>query len=438
MNKGQKRVATAGDASSKQERPRAVKQGVHPDLVTVKPRAGGAAGGNVPGFHYSGGPVVENPQVYNVFLGDWSSQANQTRVMRLNQFVADLIKSDYMKILTQYGCGDTGQFVKQVPVANANHVLSDSGIHSILQGAINAGGIPEPNNHSNVYILFLDDATGVKGSITMCEPTSDNAFGYHNFFTTAANNPCYYAVIPGLTNTCLQNSCPNDNTCSLHLAQTQEQRQTQVISHEFSEMISDPQLNAWLDVGGNENGDICNGNSGPITVGPNTWNVQRMYSKLDDMISNGATTCITGLPVLPVVPLARYWNPGATDHFYTTELNELSYNNQGWHLEGIQCYTFHTPAHGRIPLYRYWNPQISDHFYTTNWNELGAGAHGWTFERIQGYVYAVHHTGTVPLYRYWNASVGDHFYTTNWNELGAGASGWVLEGTQCYVYPGLM
>jgi hypothetical protein len=211
-----------------------------------------------------------------------------------------------------------------------------------------------------------------------------------------------------------------------------------VASHEFSEMISDPQLNAWLDkLTGNENGDICNGNSGTIAVGANTWTVQRMYSKLDDMLSGGATTCIAGLPILPTVPVARYWNPAVTDHFYTTELNELSYNNLGYHLESIQCYLFPTQLVGTVPLYRYYNPSATDHFYTTNYGELGAGAHGWTFERIQGYVYPVQKGGTVPLYRYWNAGIADHFYTTNFGELGNGANGWLLENIQCYVYPGI-
>ena len=104
-------------------------------------------------------------------------------------------------------------------------------------------------------------------------------------------------MIPGLTDTCLTNSCSNDGTCSLHLAQTQEQRQTQVTSHELAEMFSDPQLNAWWDSDtGGENGDICNGQAGTITVGANTWTVQLMYSKWHDMNTNGATTCIVETP----------------------------------------------------------------------------------------------------------------------------------------------
>jgi hypothetical protein len=138
----------------------------------------------------------------------------------------------------------------------------------------------------------------------MCEPNGDTAFGYHYYFTTTAGNALAYSVIPGLTDACLQNSCPgNDAGCSLHLGETQEQRQTQVASHEFSEMVSDPQLTAWYDPANGENGDICNGVSDTITVGPNTWTVQRMYSLYDDIQSNGATICALN-PASPIPELA--------------------------------------------------------------------------------------------------------------------------------------
>jgi hypothetical protein len=129
----------------------------------------------------------------------------------------------------------------------------------------------------------------------MCEPQQDTAFGYHFFFTTAVGNKFYYGVIPALDDTCLKESCAQDNACSLHLAQSQEQRQTQVASHEFSEMVTDPEITAWRDPNtGAENGDNCNGQNGTITVGGRTWTVQLMYSKTDDQ--NGQPACILGPP----------------------------------------------------------------------------------------------------------------------------------------------
>lgn len=265
----------------------------------------GAGAGSFPDFSYHGGPIVHNPQVYCVFLGDWTSSANQTRATRLAQFLTDLMDSDYMNLLAQYGCGSTGTVVDSLFISSTDHDLNRTDIEGVFQTAINNSTIPEPTNPSNVYVLFLDDSTGVNGTFgtdtsVLCEATNDNAFGFHFHFTTTAGNELFYAVVPGLTDTCLTNSCPSDSTCSLRLAQTREQRQTQVLSHEFSEMISDPDVEGsegWTSSSPfdpHENGDICNGQTGSITVGPNTWNVQLMYSKYDDMRTNGATTCLAG------------------------------------------------------------------------------------------------------------------------------------------------
>ncbi|MFI5138082.1 MAG: hypothetical protein ACHQIM_09655 [Sphingobacteriales bacterium] len=280
-------------------------KGVSPAKAKRKVRLGGPITGSGPGLHpnfgYQGGPIIPNPQVYTIYLGDWTSLANVARANNLDQFITDLMNSDYMNMLSQYGTGSTGTFVQRVIIPNANNSLLRADLDTILQNAIDTNKIPEPTNPSNAYIVIFDDAMGMNDVPTnniLCEANNDNAFGFHDVYNTNAHNNLFFAIIPGLTNTCLTNSCPgNDGGCSLHLAQTQEQRQTQVISHEFTEMITDPLNNsAWVEPFVAENGDICNGNSGNITVGPRTWNVQQMYSKWDDMQSNGATICVLGSP----------------------------------------------------------------------------------------------------------------------------------------------
>jgi hypothetical protein len=142
---------------------------------------------------------------------------------------------------------------------------------------------------------------------------------------------------------------------------------------------------------------------------------------------------VVSTPVTLSVPLFRYWNAGATDHFYTTNWAELGAGKYGWVFEGIQCYTYPKQVPGSVPLYRYWNPGNGDHFYTTNFAELGTGKYGWGYEGVQTYVFPLPGLGRVPLYRYWNGAIGDHFYTTNWNELQWGKYGWAFEGIQCWV-----
>jgi hypothetical protein len=259
-------------------------------------------GGQFSDFTYSGGPIINTPQVSILFVGDWSSSADQTRATNLEQFVGDMLNSSYMNILSQYGCGSSGSVVASATVASPDHDLSADDVHGLIQSAIDNGLVSDAG-FSNAYILFLDNATAVddtSAGAVMCQASSDNAFGYHYHFTTAGGANCYYAVVPSLTDSCLKNSCASDSDCTLHLSQTQEQRQTQVASHELSEMFSDPEVgfnDAWTRLStGDENGDICNGKPGTITVGSRTSTVQLMYSKSDDMSSNGATTCIASLP----------------------------------------------------------------------------------------------------------------------------------------------
>jgi hypothetical protein len=271
-----------------------------------------------PNFSYHGGPVVRRPQVFSSFWGPtWSQPANQARAARLNQYLTDLLKSRYMNILSQYGvgagAGAAGAFVRAIFIANVASQLTDSDIRAVIQSGIDKGVLPEPSDPTNnVLVIFLGEGIAVNEpaqGLVLCEPAHDTAFGYHSFFNTKAGNPFYYAIIPALDDTCLKQTCPSDVGCSLHLAETQEQRQTQVTSHEFAEMTTDPQLNAWFDgTTGAENGDICNGESGTITVEGRVWTVQRMYSKFDDVKTGGAAPCVTEpadpLPLLSPGPPA--------------------------------------------------------------------------------------------------------------------------------------
>ncbi len=256
------------------------------------------------GFNYHGGPVVRCPLVYVSFWGSaWTSTAAQlTRASRLMQFHQDMLASKYMNVLSQYGAGvgaGSGAVVRATFINNVPNNLTAADITNTLQAAINAGALPEPGNPSNQCVMvILSDGMSVDAfGARMCQAASDNAFGFHSFFTTTHGNKCYFAIIPGLNDACLHASCTTDAGCSLHLTQTQEQRQTQVASHEFCEMASDPELNAWFeDGGGSENSDIVNGQSATISVNGRTWTVQRQYSKFDDIASNGSNFSVVESP----------------------------------------------------------------------------------------------------------------------------------------------
>jgi len=131
-------------------------------------------------------------------------------------------------------------------------------------------------------------------------------------------------------------------------------------------------------------------------------------------------------------PLYRYWSLGATDHFYTTDFNELGWGRDGYVIEGTegQLLSDAYARCGALPLYRYWSAGAADHFYTTNFGELGYGRIGYIFERVQGYCFPFPVSGTKPLYRFVNDVQPDHFYTTRTSWVGGN---YRLEGIACYV-----
>lgn len=280
------------------------KQAAHE--TAPKPSAGPAAPAHSD-FVWNGGPVITCPLLYTTFWGSsWTgTPSGLTEAGRLSQFCQDLMASQFMNVLSQYGASNGaggGLFIQASFVNSVASSISDTDIHNILQNAINSGAIPEPpvNNTTHVIVIYLDSSIAVKDTnlgIAMCEPSGDNAFGYHFFFKTAKGNNCYYAVIPALDDTCLKNTGCGGGGCSLNLGQTQEQRRTQVTSHEFAEMVTDPAFpSGWFGPSSDENGDICNGEAAFITVGANTWDVQATYSKTDDIATNGASFCRATAP----------------------------------------------------------------------------------------------------------------------------------------------
>jgi hypothetical protein len=167
-------------------------------------------------FIWNGGPVITCPLIYATFWGpSWTTSPSAlAEVARLSQFLQDLVNSQFMNVLSQYGSGNgpgTGLYMQASFISSVAASVSDTDIHHVIQGAINAGAIPEPpaKNTTQVIVIYLDSSIAVKDTslgISMCEPSGDTAFGYHFFFTTTKGNPCYYSVIPSLDDTCLKNT----------------------------------------------------------------------------------------------------------------------------------------------------------------------------------------------------------------------------------------
>src|ERR1051326_2550027 len=115
-----------------------------------------------PGFIYNGGPIISPPVISTSFWGAlWSDSDHQAAAQRLSQYVQDLLNSNFMNILSQYGVGTgagSGSFGQASFIANAPNQLADADIQNLIQSNIDAGVLPEPpaNNSSMGLMIFLD------------------------------------------------------------------------------------------------------------------------------------------------------------------------------------------------------------------------------------------------------------------------------------------
>ncbi|KAK7439379.1 hypothetical protein VKT23_017602 [Stygiomarasmius scandens] len=152
-------------------------------------------------------------------------------------------------------------------------------------------------------------------------------------------------------------------------------------------------------------------------------------------VARTAQTC--GNPS-DAVPFLRAFDPSTSDHFYTTDLNEM--NNAvatgTYNREQNAARVFTTQELSTVPFYRLFNIAVWDHFYTTSAadrdNAISNG--GYVSEGIAAYIYTNPDCGGVPLFRLFNPATGDHFYTMSAGEKDFAVSGgYVEEGIAGYT-----
>lgn len=248
-------------------------------------------------FISQGGLVLKTPKVFNVFLGNWTAQ----RVSRLNAFTKDMLKSTLMDVLKQYGY-ISGTFVGSAvvsPIArNVTYIsLNEQALAEVIDQAIENGNIPEPSENM-CYMIYLGDEVTFSDNdldVRCCMTNNNTAFGFHHYFETANRNTFIYSVTPSLSDECITRTCMSSPTCAMNIdRQNQEERITQVASHEYTEMVTNPTGKGWYDIkGGEEIADVCNGGTAKITVGQNVWNVQKQYSLNDDKATSGRLSCVS-------------------------------------------------------------------------------------------------------------------------------------------------
>jgi len=226
-----------------------------------KPTPGGQAkprGAN--GISYHGGPVMlGNVGVYYIWYGNW---AGNTATSILSDLASNIGGSPYYNINTTYYDGSNrhvsnlASFLRSTTDNySRGTALADADIQTIVTSAINSG---LPLDSNGVYfVLTSADVNETSGFCT-------RYCGWHTHGTINGTDIKYSFV--GNPDRCpsaceAQTTGPNGNAGADGMAS--------IISHEFEESTSDPDLNAWYDNRGQENADKCAWTFGTTYTTPN-------------------------------------------------------------------------------------------------------------------------------------------------------------------------
>ena len=210
------------------------------------------------------GPVINTPTIYIIWYGNWN-QTNGTDTPAGQQIIRDwasnIGSSDYFRINATY----SAKPVSGTALYGGEHTytgsitstrLSDANILSIVSGSIGSGKLPY--NANGVY--FVVTSSNVNERSGFCTQYC----GWHTAGTASAGHVRYSFVGNAarcLSSCAIQSTSPNGNPGV--------DGSISVLSHELEEATTDPDVNAWYDSSGAENGDKCAWTFGTSYVAPN-------------------------------------------------------------------------------------------------------------------------------------------------------------------------
>jgi hypothetical protein len=292
--------------------------------ATQPPAAQSSAFSAQPHVAYYGGKVVASIHVVEVLYGGgtYRPYVLNTVTPNIKTFYTGITSSTYVDLMSEYDTNINaingqpgtnqaivrGTFAGPVQItpspANSGTTVDDTAIQRELTAQVTAGHL-SPDGNTLFAVYFPAGVT-----ITVGGAASGAQFcAYHG---TVPSPEMYYSVLPDFSTGAMTSGCgPTTNT--------EFQDVTAVSSHEFAEVITDPEVGlptvptcstqsncgppvAWYDVNNNaENGDLCNQVDGTTTGGDGvTYTVQKIWS-------NQQNTCVLApAPPPPPPPPPRF------------------------------------------------------------------------------------------------------------------------------------
>ncbi|MEQ1884841.1 MAG: hypothetical protein ABL967_07250 [Bryobacteraceae bacterium] len=284
------------------------------------------------GIDYHGGPVMVNgANMYYIWYGNWAARPLANGI--LTNFANNIGGSPYYNINTTYfnaaNVNVTGSVILAGSVTSsyvaANPTnLTDSDIWNIVKRAFTNDGLsPDPNG-----IYFVLTAPGVGES-------SGFLSSYCGWHSAATYNGVWmkYSFVGDADGVygCTGHGAPSPN------GDMGADAMVSVLAHELEEAVTDPQLNAWYDVNGEENADKCSWTWGTTYTTTNGAIANMKLGGLDYLIqqnwvnANGGS-CAKSYSVSPdfsvsLSPTSRTVNPGGAATYNVTVNPSNGFNN---------------------------------------------------------------------------------------------------------------
>jgi len=210
--------------------------------------------------YHSNGLILTSPKLYVLYYGTNNGWSSINIANYFDPFFRNIGSSNYLAATrTQLKTG-APSFARGIIVNGGTYtdpMTSDSKVASLIYSYIAASKLQKDAN--GLYVLMADSymskyltrAGGQKYAVDFC--------GYHSTISVSGFS-LHFAVVgtgAGSTGACKFNylnsytSMPSQNLYTDY--------SLSVAAHEIAEGISDPNLNAWFDNAGYENGDKCNG-----------------------------------------------------------------------------------------------------------------------------------------------------------------------------------
>jgi len=236
----------------------------------------GKQGRSLP-LQWHGGVVMHSTTVIPVFWGS-SAAFGGDKTLGLDYLYSHIGGSAYAHTNSEYTDG-SGQHVNTTSIAKGKDVsdptATPSGAPSTSQVL---AAVARATNNAPVpgayYPVYSDKPRGSAGYCAWhSSGTIDGIQVEFGFFFDLDNDP---GCDPG---------APSSTGHSQGLSAL-----ANVSEHELSEMLTDPQLNAWYDQQGNENADKCAWTfDGLVTIGNETWKIQGNWSNAAAATNSGYT-----------------------------------------------------------------------------------------------------------------------------------------------------